>query len=52
MADHKNLMINNPQIKILKHVGTKAQDEKMHLIMTKIVCALSIATCCLRLPIF
>lgn len=53
MADHKNIMmINNPGMKIVKGIGTKAEDEKVHLIMTKIVCAISIATCSLRLPSF
>lgn len=37
------MMINNPGMKIVKGIGTKAEDEKMHLIMTKIVCTISIA---------
>lgn len=37
MADHKNIMmINNPGMKIVKGIGTKAEDEKVLLIMTKI----------------
>ena len=46
-TDHKNIMINNPRIKIVNCSGWKNA-----FIMTKIVCTISIATCCLRLPIF